>query len=71
MKYPLTLLVILSLVACVVGNGELQGPQEPLDPIARVMPQKTRHGYWVGGDPARFGGFIGDCASEEIFPHYW
>lgn len=70
MKHLANLLVILSLVAC-VGSGDPQGPEEPLNPVAPATAQESPHGYVVGGDPARFGGFIGDCASNENFPHYW
>ena len=64
------LLLILSLTAC-AGTGNSKGPQKPLNPVTEAVPQKSPHGYVVGGDPGRFGGFIGDCTSDENFPHYW
>jgi hypothetical protein len=70
MKHLAKLLVILSLAAC-VGSADPQGPQEPLNPVTPVVPRKSSHGYVVAGNPARFGGFIGDCASDENFPYYW
>ena len=39
--------------------------------MTEAVPQKSPHGYVVGGNPGRFGGFIGDCTSDENFPHYW
>ena len=63
-------LLIITLAACVaVRNSD--GPQKPLNPVTEAVPQKSPHGYVVGGNPGRFGGFIGDCTSEENFPHYW
>ena len=32
---------------------------------------KSPHGYVINGPKASFGGFIGDCASDENFPLYW
>ena len=32
---------------------------------------KSPHGYVINGSTERFGGFIGDCASDENFPLYW
>ena len=32
---------------------------------------KSPHGYVINGPKAIFGGFIGDCASDENFPYYW
>ena len=43
----------------------------PLNPAAPAGPQKTPHGYIAGGDPERFGGFLGNCTSDENFPFYW
>ena len=70
MKHLAKLLVILSLAAC-VGPGAPQGPEAPLNPVNPSTAQESPHGYVVGGDPARFGGFVGDCASDENFPFYW
>ena len=70
MKNLAVLLIFLSLVSC-AGTGGPQGPQKPLNPVTRAVLQKSPHGYVVGGDPERFGGFIGDCTSDENFPYYW
>jgi len=70
MKNMAILLVILSLASC-VGAGHLQGPQKRLNPVPREVAQKSPHGYVVGGDPERFGGFVGDCTSEKNFRFYW
>ena len=32
---------------------------------------KSPHGYVINGSTERFGGFIGDCSSDENFPLYW
>jgi hypothetical protein len=32
---------------------------------------KSPHGYVIDGPPKSFGGFVGDCASDENFPYYW
>ena len=47
----------------------MQGPEEPLNPVAAV--EKSPQGYVVGGDPGRFGGFIGDCTDDENFIYFW
>ncbi len=70
MKQLAVLLIFLSLISC-AGTGEPQGPEKPLNPVLPAVVQKTRHGYVLGGDPERFGGFIGDCADDENFPHFW
>ena len=70
MKNLTVLFIMLSLVSC-VGAGDPQGPTDPLNQVIPAVPQKTPHGYVVGGGPERFGGFIGNCTSDENFPHYW
>ena len=64
------LFVIISLAAC-AGSGESDGPAEPIDSVSRTEPRKSPQGYVIGGDPARFGGFIGDCSSDENFENFW
>ena len=32
---------------------------------------KSPHGYVINGSKSRFGGFIGDCSSDENFKDYW
>ena len=70
MKNLAVLLIMWSLVSC-VGAGDPQGPKDPLNPVTPAVPQKSPHGYVVRGDPERFGGFIGNCTSDENFPYYW
>ena len=70
MKNLAVLIMVLSLVSC-VGAGDPQGSADPLNPVIPAVPQKTPHGYVVGGDPERFGGFIGNCTSDENFSNYW
>ena len=70
MKHLKILPVILVLFSC-TGTGEIQGPGEPIDPVTPAVARKSPHGYVVGGDPARFGGFIGDCTDDENFAYFW
>jgi len=42
-----------------------------LNPVIPAVPQKSPHGNVLGGAPERFGGFIGNCTSDENFPDYW
>ena len=70
MKNLTALPLILVLISC-VGGGTLQGPEEPLNPVAPAAVEKSPHGYVVGGDPGRFGGFIGDCTEDENFIYFW
>jgi hypothetical protein len=37
------------------------------------LPMKSPHGYIIskGYRPDKYGGFIGNCASDENFPYYW
>jgi hypothetical protein len=32
---------------------------------------KSPHGYVINGPKSRFGGFIGNCSSDENFKDYW
>ena len=32
---------------------------------------KSPHGYVIDGPKGRFGGFVGECSSDENFQHYW
>ncbi len=45
-----------------------------LDPNTPANPEqivKSPQGYVLNGPKDRFGGFIGDCSSDENFPYYW
>jgi hypothetical protein len=71
MKNLTILPIMLALISC-AGTGDPQGPTDPSNPVTPpAVPQKSPHGYVVGGDPERFGGFIGDCSSDENFAYYW
>ena len=70
------------LVACTSDNRILTQPLEMLpasesigsDKIATVKQGryfKSPQGLVVNGPKSIFGGFIGDCASDENFPYYW
>ena len=46
---------------------------QPVSPPVVDSPPKTPQGY-IRSDvyqPEKYGGFIGDCSSEENFPYYW
>ncbi len=32
---------------------------------------KSPHGYVINGPNGRFGGFLGDCSTDENFQYYW
>ena len=70
MRQLAVLLFFLILISC-AGTGDPQGPKGPLNQITPAGPQKPLHGYVTGGDPERFGGFIGDCTDDENFAYYW
>ena len=70
MKQLAVLLIFLSLISC-AGTSDPQGPMEPIDLVSPAVARKSPHGYVVGGDPARFGGFIGDCTDDENFAYFW
>ena len=70
MRQRRILLIILILAAC-AGPGKSKGPAGPVDPVSRTVPYKSPHGYVIGGDPAIFGGFVGDCSSDENFSNFW
>ena len=45
------------------SDKKTAGDSEKLD--------KSSHGYILNGPKASFGGFIGDCSSDENFSLYW
>ena len=82
MKYWLTLMVMILLVACAAQpnktdltiNSAAIGNTQKMDkfpekPSGQLI--KSPHGYVIDGPNGRFGGFLGDCSSEENFQHYW
>ncbi len=56
-----------------IGGEDEDRISVPIEEFSRVLGGGIVPGsiVLVGGDPGRFGGFIGDCTSEENFPHYW
>jgi hypothetical protein len=79
--WPAFTLFIL-LVACTSDNHLLTEPLKMIpaagsigsEKIATVNQEqivKSPQGYVINGPKDRFGGFIGDCSSDENFPYYW
>ncbi len=84
MKYVWVIVFTFSLLACTgintpyVNNTSSNTSTEPpvnLSDTPRTPdpPKKTPQGYIISKDyqPEKYGGFIGDCASDENFPFYW
>jgi len=82
MKYWLSLMVMISLVACAAhptatalsSNSAAMGNSKKMNKIPNKSSDqliKSPHGYVVDGPKGRFGGFLGDCSSEENFQYYW
>ena len=75
-------MVMISLVAC-AAHQTTNSPSR--NPAAMENPKKvdkfadkstgqlvkSSHGYVIDGPKGRFGGFLGDCSSDENFQHYW
>jgi hypothetical protein len=84
MQYVWILVFAFSLLACTGINASEVNHTSPntsaespanLSDTARKPdpPIKSPHGYIISKDyqPDKYGGFIGDCASDENFPFYW
>ena len=82
MKYWLTLMLMISLVACTSHQATTSPSSDPaamqdMKKVDKLNGPSTRqlvkspHGYVVKGPKGRFGGFEGDCSSDENFQHYW
>jgi hypothetical protein len=84
MKYVWIFVFTFSLLACaVINTPELNNTSSntSTEPTANLSdtprtpdpPQKTPQGYISSEvyQPDKYGGFIGDCASDENFPFYW
>ena len=82
MKIWLALILSTILVACATNPSSVKTTSESNPPgisknsdkeIPSYSKQlvKSPHGYVINGPKATFGGFIGDCASDENFPYYW
>ena len=82
MHYWIALIFSITTVAC---NSNFSNNGLPSEKITAEKPNelkntvsgslnniaKSPHGYVINGPKARFGGFIGDCASDENFLYYW
>ena len=82
MKYWLTLMVMILLVGCaahpdkaaLTGNSAAMENSKKMDKYPDKSSGqliKSPHGYVIDGPKGRFGGFLGDCSSDENFQHYW
>ena len=78
----LALTISLLLVACTSDYRLLTAPLdvipaagslgfEQTSTVNQEQIVKSPQGYVIYGPKDRFGGFIGDCASDENFPYYW
>ena len=82
MKVWLAIIVSITMVAC-ASNPSLDTTTSASNPpqASNYSDNKTAgdskklvkspHGYIINGSKESFGGFIGDCASDENFPLYW
>jgi hypothetical protein len=82
MRVWLTPILSFTLVACAT-NPSIDSAQSGSHPVEfsnkpekmtasdseRIV--KSPHGYVIDGPKERFGGFVGNCASDENFPFYW
>jgi hypothetical protein len=82
MKYWLTIMVMISLVACaaqpdktaLTSNSAAIGDSQKMNKVPEQSSAqliKSPHGYVIKGPNGRFGGFLGDCSTAENFQYYW
>ena len=82
MKIWLALILSITIVACATnpsldrapsGSKPSEKPGETQNDMTgdSELIVKSPHGYVINGPKAKFGGFVGDCASDENFPFYW
>jgi len=82
MRYWLTLMAMISLVACAAhptttalsSNSAAMENSKKVDRFTNKSTGqlvKSPHGYVIDGPKGRFGGFLGDCTSDENFQYYW
>ena len=82
MHFWLAITLSITLIACATNPSSDRVPSESIptekpndsdkDTTSRSEQLvKSPQGYVINGPKARFGGFIGDCASDENFPYYW
>ena len=77
-------MVMILLVACtaqpkktdLTSSSAAMGNSKNMDKFTdkssgELITIKSPHGYVIDGPKGRFGGFLGDCSSEENFQHYW
>ena len=82
MKYCLILIVMINLIAFAAHQAKNSPSSDPVvmensekvdkfkEPSTGEL-VKSPNGYVVKGPKERFGGFVGDCSSNENFQHYW
>ena len=82
MKVWLEIILSITMVACATNPSVDSTPSASNPPeVSNYSDKKiygdseklvkSPHGYVINGPKASFGGFIGDCASDENFPLYW
>ncbi len=82
MHYWLALTLSVVMVACATNTTVPTTPPETIPAegsggpghkpaVTSAQPVKSPHGYVINGPKNRFGGFVGDCSSDENFPYYW
>ena len=82
MKICLSLILSISVIACAAnpsldrpssGSNHAENADYSDKEIAGNSKKlvKSPNGYVINGPKARFGGFVGDCSSDENFPYYW
>jgi len=81
-KVWLALILSFTMVACATNPSMDRTPSGSNPPEAFSDSDKNNagnseklvkspHGYVINGPTSRFGGFIGDCSSDENFKDYW
>lgn len=82
MRFWPAFILLITLASCTTepsmdrrpsGSMSMEKPHDLKKDPNRAKEQivKSPHGYVISGPKARFGGFIGDCSSDENFPYYW
>ena len=82
LKVWLALILSITTVACATnpsmggtppasGKPEIYSDSDKKNAGNSEKLVKSPHGYVINGPKPRFGGFIGDCSSDENFKDYW
>jgi hypothetical protein len=82
MKIWLAILLSITMVACATDPSVDSTPSGSNPPDVSNQSDieiavdseklvKSPHGYIINGPKEIFGGFIGDCATDENFQYYW